>query len=172
VKGLVDMHGGTVAAQSAGSGLGSMFTVNLPLIVRSTEPASAPFRLDALENSGRRILVVDDNRDGADSLAMMLRLMRNQVETAYDGLAAIDAAEKFRPNVILMDVGMPKLSGLEAAKRIRERDWGQNLIIIALTGWGQEDDRIRSREAGCDGHLVKPVDAKELGCYLNELKRS
>jgi DNA-binding response OmpR family regulator len=116
--------------------------------------------------------VVDDNRDGADSLAMMLRLMRNQVETAYDGLAAIEAAEKFRPDVILMDVGMPKLSGLEAAKRIRERDWGQNPIIIALTGWGQEDHRIRSWEAGCDGHLVKPVEANELGRYLSELKRS
>ena len=110
----------------------------------------------------RRVLVVDDSRDGAESLGMMLELSGHQVALAHDGLEAIERAEQFRPEVILMDVGMPRLNGLEATRRIRQEPWGKTVTIIALTGWGQDDDRVQSREAGCDGHLVKPVVLDEL----------
>jgi CheY-like chemotaxis protein len=113
---------------------------------------------------------VDDNRDGANSLAMMLRLMNNEVVTANDGVEALDVAERFRPEVILMDVGMPRLNGLDAAREIRKRPWGTGITIIALTGWGQEGDRERSREAGCDGHLVKPVHLRDLEKMLLEAR--
>ena len=106
--------------------------------------------------------MVDDNRDSATSLAMLLRLMGNEVRTAHDGVEAVETAEAFRPQVILMDVGMPRLNGYDATRRIREQPWGRFVTIIALTGWGQEGDKERSREAGCDGHLVKPVNLLDL----------
>ena len=106
----------------------------------------------------RRVLVVDDNEDSVDSMVMLLELLGNQVYTARDGIEAIEAAERFRPELVLMDMGMPRMNGYDATRRIREQPWGQEMIIIALTGWGQEDDRHRSREAGFDAHLVKPVD--------------
>ncbi len=105
----------------------------------------------------RRILVVDDNRDSADSMALMLRLLGNEVVTAHDGVEAVEQAEAFRPEVVLMDVGMPRLNGLDATRRIREQPWGESIVIIALTGWGQDGDRSQSKMAGCDEHLVKPV---------------
>ena len=117
----------------------------------------------------QRILVVDDNRDGADSLVMMLELSGNEVVTAYDGLEAVERAGLFLPEIILMDVGMPRLNGLDATRRIRAEEWGRNMTIIALTGWGQESDKERSREAGCDGHLVKPVSLPDLEKLLKEL---
>ncbi|TMQ29391.1 MAG: response regulator, partial [Planctomycetota bacterium] len=117
-----------------------------------------------------RILVVDDNRDSAESTAMMLRLLGNDVITAHDGIEALAAAEKFRPRVILMDVGMPRLNGYEATSRIREQPWGASIVIIALTGWGQEGDRALSKAAGCDGHLVKPVRLSDLEKLLTELE--
>jgi PAS domain S-box-containing protein len=168
VKGLVEMHGGTVAAASEGDGKGSTFTISLPVWAGRTEAAgSAPADCGNLARGpGRRVLIVDDNRDGADSLATMLRLMGNEVRTASDGLQALEQAESFRPDVILMDVGMPKLNGLDATRRIRATPWGESITIIALTGWGQPGDRERSHEAGCDGHLVKPVDLTELGRTL------
>ncbi len=119
--------------------------------------------------AGRRILVVDDNHDSARTMARLLTLLGNEVHTAYDGIEAVEAAEEFRPEVILMDVGMPRLNGYEATRRIREQPWGQSITIIALTGWGQEGDRVQSREAGCDGHLVKPVDMHDLEKLLTEL---
>jgi PAS domain S-box-containing protein len=161
VKGLVEMHGGTVTADSPGEGRGSTFTLRLPVTEGQPAPAG-PGVEDGPHATGRRILVVDDNRDGADSLAMMLRLLGNETKTANDGVEALAEAEQFRPEVILMDVGMPRLNGLDATRRIREQPWGQAMTIIALTGWGQENDRQRSREAGCDGHLVKPVNIGEL----------
>lgn len=117
-----------------------------------------------------RVLVVDDNRDGADSLALTLRLLGDDVRTAYDGGEAVELAEQFRPELILMDFGMPRMSGLDATRRIREQAWGRDIMIIALTGWGQENDRERSREAGCNGHLVKPVhlpDREQMFAELN-----
>jgi PAS domain S-box-containing protein len=171
VKGLVEMHGGTVTAASGGQGQGSAFTVTLPVLMARPDAAIAGTPDNGQTASGpkRRILVVDDNRDGADSLAMMLRLMGNEVRTSYDGVEAVETAKQFHPEVVLMDVGMPRLNGLDATRRIRELAWGRDVTIIALTGWGQMGDRERSREAGCDGHLVKPVNLSDLEKLLTEL---
>jgi PAS domain S-box-containing protein len=170
VKGLVEMHGGTVAAESRGEGQGSMFTVTLPVLADQSVPEVPAGCGEAASGPGRRVLVVDDSRDGAESLALMLRLLGNEVRTAHDGLEAVETARTFRPEVILMDVGMPRLNGLDATRRIREEPWGREVKIIALTGWGQEGDRTSSREAGCDGHLVKPVDLADLRAALSTLE--
>jgi len=106
--------------------------------------------------------VVDDNRDAADSLATMLRMMGNDVRTAYDGLEAVQAAATFRPDVLLLDIGLPRMNGYEAARHIREQPWGRSMALIALTGWGQEEDRRRALDAGCDHHLTKPADPAAL----------
>jgi PAS domain S-box-containing protein len=172
VKGLVEMHGGTVTAFSAGEGRGSTFTVILPALEEHSRipVVSGPDNGQSSSRSKKRILVVDDSRDGAESLAMLLRILGNEVSTANDGAAAIEVAEQFRPEVILMDVGMPRLNGLDATRRIREREWAHDIAIIALTGWGQSGDRERSRQAGCNGHLVKPVDISELNSLLAKLQ--
>ena len=117
-----------------------------------------------------RILVVDDNRDAAISLAMILNKMGNETQTAHDGHEAVDVAAAFKPDVILLDIGMPKLNGYDACRRIREQPWGREPFIVALTGWGQEEDRRRSREAGFDRHMVKPVDPADLVKLLTELE--
>ena len=106
--------------------------------------------------------MVDDNRDGATSLAEMLTVMGNETQTAFDGLEAVAVAEAFRPDVILMDIGMPKLNGYDACRRIREQPWGRDVVIVAQTGWGQDDDRRKSEAAGFNFHLVKPVDPSAL----------
>jgi CheY-like chemotaxis protein len=171
VKGLVEMHGGTVTAASPGPGQGTTFTVVLPVLPSRSDFVSLR-RADRSLTTGprQRILIVDDNRDGANSLAVILKLMNNEVRTANDGVEAVEQAEVFRPDAILMDMGMPRLNGLEATRRIRAQPWGQSITIIALTGWGQDHDRDRSREAGCDGHLVKPVDLADLQKMLLEIK--
>jgi CheY-like chemotaxis protein len=172
VKGLVEMHGGAVAAESAGEGRGSTFTLTLPTADgHPGADCAAPGAAGAQARPARRVLVVDDNRDGAESMADMLGMFGDEVRTAHDGLEAVAAAEGFRPEVILMDVGMPRLDGLDATRRIREQPWGKAVVIIALTGWGQESDRQRSREAGCDGHLVKPVSLTDLEKVLKDLGR-
>jgi PAS domain S-box-containing protein len=161
VKGLTEMHGGAVVARSDGEGRGSTFVVTLPTVPDEAH-ASEPSASVRPAPPTRRVLVADDNRDGAQSLAMMLELAGHEVALAYDGFEAIERAAEFRPEVILMDVGMPRLNGLEATRRIRQEPWGTVPTIIALTGWGQECDREQSREAGCDGHLVKPVALDDL----------
>ena len=173
VKGLVEMHGGTVVAASDGPGKGSTFTVRLPSLRAIPDAVPAAPHRDERRRSGpgRRILVVDDSRDSARTLAKVLRLLGHEVTTAYDGIEAIEAAETFRPDVILMDMGMPRLNGYDAARLIRGQPWGRDATIIALTGWGQEGDRIQSKEAGCDGHLVKPVNLPDLENILAELPR-
>ena len=118
----------------------------------------------------RRVLVVDDNQDSVDSMVMLLELLGNQVYTARDGIEAVEAAERFRPDLVLMDMGMPRMNGYDATRRIREQPWGREMIIIALTGWGQEDDKVRSYEAGCDTHIVKPIDVTKLEEVLAELR--
>ena len=172
VRGLVEMHGGTVTAASEGPGKGSTFTVTLPMVLATPRPAVPDAVSPAQEfvvGSRRRILVVDDNRDGAEMMATMLRLMGNEVRTAYTGIQAVAAAEAFRPRLILMDIGMPQLDGYEATRLIRAEPWGRDIFIVALTGWGQAKDRARSREAGCDGHLVKPVEPAALETLLTDL---
>jgi CheY-like chemotaxis protein len=171
VKGLVNMHGGTVTATSDGQGRGTSFTVRLPLLERFPDAAADSVVDAAPPASGRRrkILVVDDHRDSAESMEMMLDLLGNDVRVAHDGLEALVLAERFRPDVILMDVGMPNMNGYDATRRIRQESWGGTMIIIALTGWGQESDRTESRLAGCDRHLVKPIDPDELKTLLDGL---
>jgi PAS domain S-box-containing protein len=168
VKGLVEMHGGTVMGESKGEGQGSTFTVTLPVLLDRPVPVPVPTNGQAARGPARRVLVVDDNRDGAESLATMLRLLGHEIHIAHDGVQAIEVAQQFRPEVILMDMGMPKLDGLDATCRIRSEPWGKAMTIIALTGWGQANDRQRSREAGCDGHLVKPVYLPDLEKLLRE----
>jgi CheY-like chemotaxis protein len=170
VKNLVEMHDGAVEVHSAGIGQGSEFIVRLPIMLESPTPSQLePIVGEPKSATGRRILVVDDNRDSATSLALLLKLMGNQTETAYDGLQAVEAAEKFRPEIILLDIGLPKLNGYEAARKIRDQPWSKDVVLVALTGWGQDEDRQRSKEAGFSVHLVKPV---ELSALKNLLARS
>ncbi|MDB5338908.1 MAG: putative histidine kinase, hybrid [Planctomycetaceae bacterium] len=168
VQRLVEMHGGTVEAHSDGPGQGSEFTVRLPVLKLSQPTATTPRVRLAVETSKRRILVVDDNHDSAMSLAMMLKLMGNEIQTAHDGLAALEVAEQFRPDMILLDIGLPKLNGYDACRRIRQQPWSNGMVIVALTGWGQEEDRRRTREAGFNHHLVKPVEITALQTLLAE----
>ena len=164
VKRLIEMHGGTVEARSEGLGKGSEFTVRLPLLPDlplTAKPTDAEVVL-ALPEMSHRILIVDDNRDAADTMALMLRIKGNQVETAYDGQEAVRVAGVFRPAIALLDIGLPKLDGYEAAKAIRRAEWGRGIVLVAVTGWGQQEDRRRSSEAGFDYHIVKPVDPADL----------
>jgi CheY-like chemotaxis protein len=117
-----------------------------------------------------RILVVDDNHDSALSLAMMLSIMGHETRTAHDGESAVATAESFLPDVVLLDIGLPKLNGYEVAQRIRENTWGQSMFLIAVTGWGQEEDRQRSSEVGLNVHMVKPVEPAALERLLSELR--
>jgi CheY-like chemotaxis protein len=116
----------------------------------------------AATRAGRRILVVDDDHDSAESLAMLFQLMGHDVRAAHNGLAAVDLAEAFRPDLIVLDIGMPGLDGYEVCRRIRRHSWGQDTVIAALTGWSRDEDRDRSEQAGFDHYLVKPVDPKAL----------
>jgi PAS domain S-box-containing protein len=170
---LVELHGGTVEARSEGLGKGSEFIVRLPVAVELQDPGprgEAGGGETAATPAARRILVVDDNRDAADSLGMLLGMLGHEVHTAHDGLEAVEAVDGFRPDVVLMDIGLPKLNGYEAARRIREQQGGAGLVLIALTGWGQDEDRRRSREAGFDHHITKPVDFADLQRVLAEVE--
>jgi CheY-like chemotaxis protein/two-component sensor histidine kinase len=170
VRRLVELHGGRVEARSEGAGKGSEFVVHLPILAETAaDPAAEPDGATAAADVAWRILVVDDNRDSADSLAMLLRLRGNEVETAYDGAEGVQAAQRFRPHVALLDIGMPRLNGEEACRRIRAEAWGQGMFIVALTGWGQDEDRRRSAEAGFDEHLVKPLDFSALVSILGPM---
>jgi len=163
VKRLVEIHGGRIEAKSDGPGRGSEFVVRLPVDVEASRPQAADKQQEpAAPKSSLRILIVDDSKDGADSLAMVLKMMGNDTRTAYDGKEGVELAEEFRPEVVLFDIGMPKLNGYEACRLIRKQPWGRKVIVIAVTGWGQEDDRQRSHDAGFDHHMVKPVDPQAL----------
>jgi signal transduction histidine kinase/CheY-like chemotaxis protein len=169
VRSLVELHGGSVTAHSEGPGTGSEFVVRLPALpeLRSGDcgPGGNGRRAGS---SARRILVVDDNGDAADSLAVLLRLMGNDVRTARDGPAALEAAGAYRPDVVLLDLGLPRMSGYEVCRRLREGHFANGPLVVALTGYGQDEDRRRTREAGFDHHLVKPVNPDELGEVLAE----
>jgi PAS domain S-box-containing protein len=162
VRGLVELHGGVVEARSDGPGRGSEFVLRLPVAAGAAAPRPAPPTEDQKALTERRILIADDNRDSADSLAMLLEIMGHRVGTAYDGEQALEAAEATRPQVVLLDIGMPKLDGYDVCRRIRLQPWGKGVALIAVTGWGQEADRRRTQEAGFDRHMVKPVDPHAL----------
>jgi PAS domain S-box-containing protein len=170
VKRLVEMHGGSVEARSEGEGRGSAFVVRLPALAESAAvSATLPVSDTRAGATTYRILVVDDNEDSADSLALLLELTGHDVFTAHDGQEAFAAAEQHRPDVALLDIGLPVLNGHDVCRRIRQQPWGQTMVLVALTGWGQEEDRRRSQEAGFDGHLVKPVDHTRLMTLLASL---
>jgi CheY-like chemotaxis protein len=170
VRRLVDLHDGTIEARSDGPDQGSEFVVRLPLIPPPLEPPPASDGLRVAALSGSRILVVDDNKDSADSLGMLLRLKANEIRTAYDGIEAVKVAETFRPELVLLDIGLPKLNGYDVARRIRQQPWGRDVILVALTGWGQDEDRRRSQEAGFNFHIVKPVELSALEKLLAGLR--
>jgi len=162
VKRLVEMHGGKVEARSEGQGKGSEFVLRLPIVIEASKPQASGVEEEKPFKASLRVLVVDDNRDAADSLAMILRAMGTDTRTAYDGQDGVEVAAEFRPDVIVLDIGMPKLDGYEACRRIRDEPWGKSVVLIAVTGWGQVEDRRRSREAGFEHHMVKPVDTRAL----------
>jgi PAS domain S-box-containing protein len=178
VRRLVEMHGGSIEPRSDGEGMGSEFVVRLPVL---SAPVAGALDSDTAQSVAtfarespvqRRVLIVDDNRDSADSLAMLLEITNNKVYLAHDGVEALAAIETHRPEVVLLDIGLPKLNGHEVCRRVREQPWGQNITIIALTGWGQDSDRRKSHEAGFNGHLVKPVDYDELLELLSATERA
>jgi PAS domain S-box-containing protein len=178
VRNLVEMHGGSVTASSAGLGQGSEFVIRLPVLdalrpraASAVPPTPAPAAsADSGRSPGFRILVVDDNEDSADSLAKLLRRVLGQrVEVAYDGTTALERALAFRPDLVFLDIGLPGMDGYEVARRLRQSPENGTPFLVALTGWGQEEDRRRSREAGIDRHLVKPVDPDMIGGILTEL---
>ena len=162
VKTLVDMHGGTVTARSEGLGRGSEFEIRLPTLSEAPRAPIPATVAGPTPQVRRRILIVDDNEDGAESLAMLLEIGEHDIHIVHDGPEAIEAAERLRPDVVLLDIGLPRMSGYEVCRRIRQQPWGRELTVVALTGWGQEEDRQRSRDAGFDAHLVKPVDYDQL----------
>jgi signal transduction histidine kinase len=183
VRKLVEMHGGSVTAHSEGAGRGSEFTIRLPFQSATEQIAEVPELHANGSSSGgvatgtqetgdrvkRRILLADDNNDALESLATLLELGGHDVVTASNGALALECAERHRPEVMLLDIGMPLLDGYEVARRIRVQPWGRQITLVALTGWGQDSDRRRSREAGFDTHLVKPLDMDKLMDLLERL---
>jgi CheY-like chemotaxis protein/two-component sensor histidine kinase len=164
-RGLVELHGGAIEARSAGLGRGSEFLVRLPHRALRTErdgardetPAQAPVR--------RRVLIADDNRDAADSLAMLLRIEGHEVKVVHDGAEALEALKSMRPEVALLDIGMPKMNGYDVARRIREDSLGRAVTLVAVTGWGQDGDKARALAVGFNYHFTKPVEPERL-CEL------
>jgi PAS domain S-box-containing protein len=158
---LTELHGGTITGHSDGEGRGAEFVVRIPIVEAEARLATAPPERTPAAVA-RRVLVADDNRDSAESLADLLRDLGNEVQLAFDGSEAVEAARTFRPDLALLDIGMPKLDGYQAAQRIRGDADGRPLKLVALTGWGQDDDRRKAREAGFDEHLVKPAEIATL----------
>jgi PAS domain S-box-containing protein len=166
-KRLAEMHGGTITVSSEGSGRGSEFVVRLPVMRADPEAIAAADGSGATaRKAGRRVLVVDDNQDSAESIALLLQFDGHQTRTAHDGPQALDMASSFRPDVILLDIGLPNLGGYEVCRRLRQQPWTSNALIIAMTGWGQADDLRKSAHAGFDKHCVKPVDHDALTALI------
>ncbi len=165
-KTLVQMHRGSVSAHSDGPGTGSTFVVKLPVVVQPVQEVAAA-ALSTPYGHAEKILVVDDNRDAARTMAILLASEGHDVQTAFSGEEAVTQAARFRPDVIFMDLGMPTVDGYEATRRIRALDANMRPTIIALSGWGQATDRQRASDAGMDGHLVKPADPELLREFIN-----
>jgi CheY-like chemotaxis protein len=173
VRQLVQMHGGSVEVCSDGPGRGSEFVVRLPLVmVAKPDGQSESEKTNERAIEARRILVADDNRDSADSLAMLLEMLGHEVSLAHDGLEALETAKGSKPELIFMDLGMPRMSGYDAARLIRNAPECNGVVLVALTGWGQEEDRRRSYEAGFDHHIVKPIDFAVVEKLLTDLNGS
>jgi CheY-like chemotaxis protein len=180
VKGLIEMHGGSVSAESGGRGLGAEFKITLPrsMILEAAAPAATSSELDPLLPSDpslperrARVLVADDNRDAADSLGVLLKLADYEVNVAYSGTAALACGERYGPDIVILDIGMPDMDGYEVARCARQKPWGQSAYLIALTGWGQAADKERTAAAGFDNHLTKPIDADLLRSLLEATLR-
>ena len=163
---LVELHQGRIDVESAGKGQGSEFIVRLPASLTRFEPAPGDARRDSHDGRGRRVLLADDNADFVDSLGQLLSARGHDVRIAYDGAEAVSVARDFRPEIAFLDIGMPKVHGYEVARRLRAEPRTARCMLVAVTGWGQESDRARAREAGFDRHLVKPVDPTEIEAIL------
>jgi CheY-like chemotaxis protein len=168
VKGLVDLHGGSIDAASDGLGRGSTFTVRLPLARHVPAEHTQVGDVRAAGTARRRVLVVDDNHDAAASLGMLLELGGHDVRVAHGGRAALALAQTFRPDLALLDIGMPDMSGIDVARTLRREPWGGAIVLVALTGWGQDEDRRRTLEAGFVHHLTKPVDPEQIESLLRQ----
>jgi CheY-like chemotaxis protein len=166
VKSIIELHGGTVAAQSPGPGQGSTFVLRLPAAPTVPAPAEAVPPAPLVPTATRRILVVDDNADTVEMFAELLRLQGHVVRTATDGTTALAEAQDFRPEVILLDIGLPGADGFEVARRLRALPEIEGALLVAITGYGRPSDRRRGREAGFDHHLVKPINISALGRLL------
>ena len=171
VKNLVDLHGGTVEAGSAGMGAGAEFTIRLPLITQDREEWTRVKDSAQKPLTSHRILIVDDNADAADSLAVLIRMQGHEVRVAHNGISALDTVQAYQPSLIFLDIGMPEMDGYEVARRLRVMPGLQHTVLAALTGWGQEGDRRRSKAAGFDHHLVKPLETDVLDDLLAGLSR-
>jgi len=173
-KRLVELHDGSLEARSEGLGKGSEFIVRLPLAETSRQGAGTRESSSRMEKrqAKRRILVADDNRDVVESCQVMLQILGHEVETAFDGVEALEKAEQFRPDLVVLDIGMPKLDGLQTARRLRQHPWARDTVLIAVTGWGSEKDKRKSLEAGFDVHLVKPIDGIAIQGILDRIGES
>ena len=168
-KNLVEMHGGTMEAHSAGAGRGSEFVVRLPVLVEAPKPAQPEPVVSELENARPGAFSLSRTTKTRQSLTILLRLAGHKTHTAYDGLEALEAAAAFRPDIVLLDIGLPKLNGFEVARKIRGQPSGQAMVLVALTGWGQDEDRRRSLEVGFNHHLTKPIKPLTLTDLLARL---
>jgi CheY-like chemotaxis protein len=162
---LVEMHGGRIEASSEGPGRGSVFTIDLP-VAHLAQMDSADMT-PRVEHVSRRVLIVDDNEDAAESLAMLIEVLGGQARIALNGLAGLQAVAEFRPDLVLLDIGMPGIDGYETCRRIRLEPFGRDVLVVALTGWGQEQDKRRALDAGFDAHLTKPADPAVLERILS-----
>jgi CheY-like chemotaxis protein len=162
VRAIMELHGGRAEAHSEGLGRGSTFTITLPAsaLVERANPVEATS--SDKQPSTFRVLIADDNVDGSKSLGMFLELSGHHVTLAHDGLSTLSTAERLRPQIIVLDIGMPGMNGYEVARELRKQSWAQDVLLIALTGWGQESDRAKAMEAGFDLHFTKPVDPSVL----------
>jgi CheY-like chemotaxis protein len=166
VRRLVEMHGGQVIVRSAGMGQGSSFAIRLPLIERPGTSRREPERVSAAH---KRILIVDDNQDAADTLAMLLQLDGHETQAVYTSKDALERAQSFKPDVMLLDIGLPEMNGYQVARELRSTPGPDRIRLVALTGYGQAVDRARAQEAGFDDHLMKPVESAALARALEGL---
>jgi CheY-like chemotaxis protein len=179
VKGLVGLHGGTVEGVSAGRGHGSEFTIRLPrTLIVEQDPAAEPVQpIESVRLGARaKILVADDNRDAADSMGLILEFGGHDVTVAHSGTEALEKARTSIPDAMILDIGMPDMTGYEVARRVRAEPWGERIFMLAITGWGQEEDKERAMAAGFDQHMTKPVDAdaveQRLRAFLDSRHRN